>query len=531
MYICSMKKFVMLAAVAAMPFISFAGEPASVFITAGQSNSEGRALVSEKPSYLNRGYKHLKYADVRPTQDGRFGKFKFGKTFAYCDVVNYLIDKASDKDFYAIKCTYGGTAITPGQTKEGKPVWYANAEWLAQNKSYNKKDGGMSLAKSLTEGFAKCAETTLSKLKDGYDVKAIMWHQGESDRKIPEAYYDNFKDLITYMRDQIYAVTGDEKDKTLPFIFGTVPHTSKQYSPVVEAAQFKVASELPNVYVIDLSDAGFGEDQLHFNGEWTEYVGKQMFNKLVDLDLVSAERVSVDKPAPVSDIAGQLTIYRPAQPNGKALVVCPGGGYDHHAMEHEGTRVGEWLSGEGYSCAVLNYRLPGGKSNIPTDDSRAAIRYLRAHADSLGIDAHKVGIMGFSAGGHLAASTSTLSDSLSRPDFQVLIYPVISMDEGVTHAGSRRNLIGKNPSQIMIDRFSADRQVSPTTPPAIIVLSADDTAVPPENSLRMFKALKANNVPVEMHIYPVGGHGWGMRDRVYFKPQWQAEVISWLNRI
>ncbi len=293
-----MKKYILSVAVAAMSSISFAGGPASVFITAGQSNSEGRAPVSEKPSYLDNGYKHLKYANVRPVQDGHFGEFDFGKTFAYCDVVNYLIDKVSEKDFYAIKCTYGGTAITPGQTAEGKPVWYADAEWLSQNKAFNMDERGLSLAKSLTEGFARCVDTTLSKLKDGYDVKAIMWHQGESDRKIPEAYYDNFKDMIIYIRNQIYAVTGKEKDKTLPFILGTVPHTSRQYSPIVEAAQLKVASELPNVFVIDLSDAGFGEDQLHFNGKWTEYVGKEMFNKLVELGLVDSEKVSVVKPTP-----------------------------------------------------------------------------------------------------------------------------------------------------------------------------------------------------------------------------------------
>ncbi len=228
--------------------------------------------------------------------------------------------------------------------------------------------------------------------------------------------------------------------------------------------------------------------------------------------------------------AEKLTFYRPAKANGKAVIICPGGGYDHHSFEWEGTRVGEWLSANGYTCAVLKYRFPKGESNIPTDDSKAAICYLRCHADSLGIDPHKIGIMGFSAGGHLAASTATLADSASRPDFQVLIYPVISMEEGVTHAGSRRNLIGENPSKELEERYSADKQVTSTTPPAIIVLSADDRAVPPENSLRYFNALNANKVPVEMHIYPVGGHGWGMRNTVYFMPQWQSEVLNWLNR-
>lgn len=227
----------------------------------------------------------------------------------------------------------------------------------------------------------------------------------------------------------------------------------------------------------------------------------------------------------------ELNIYSPAAPNGKALVVCPGGGYDHHSLEWEGSRVGQWLSDNGYTVAVLKYRLPAGESNIPSDDSREAITFLRSHADSLGIDPSKVGIMGFSAGGHLAATTATLSDSLSRPDFQVLIYPVITMENGITHAGSRRNLIGEDAPQELVDRYSLEKQVTATTPPAIIILSADDTAVPPENSLRYFKALIANKVPAEMHIYPTGGHGWGMRDKVYFRDQWQSELLAWLNRL
>ena len=263
--------------------------PASVFITAGQSNAEGRATVEDLPVYLKDfSYGHLRYAFVRSAQTGKFGDFRFGDTFAFCDVTNYFIDRAMDADFYAIKCTYGGTSIAPGATEPGKPVWYAGREWLRKNKAHSDAHGGMSLALSLTEGFAKCAGTTLSKLPGGYDVKAIMWHQGESDRTKAGDYYRNFKEMITFIRERIYAVTGKEKDKTLPFIFGTVPHASRQYDPLVEAAQLQVARELPNVHVIDLSDAGLQADGLHFDGAWTEYVGKLMFDKLVGLGLVDA---------------------------------------------------------------------------------------------------------------------------------------------------------------------------------------------------------------------------------------------------
>ena len=509
--------------------------PASVFITAGQSNAEGRASYGDKPDYLDNGYKHLKYAFVRPEQDGKFGKFRFSDTFAFCDVVNYFIDKSQNQDFYSIKCTHGGTSITPGQYNDDetawKPVWYADRAWLAENKAYSGKDGGLSLALSLTEGFAKCVNETLGKLKNGYDVKAIMWHQGESDRKKPEEYYRNFKDMITFMRERIYAVTGREKDRTLPFIFGTVPHNSVQYNPIIEAAQLKVAQELPNVYPIDLSNVSLQKDALHFDGKGTDYVGRLMFNKLVELGLVDSQIVEAENPADVSEIAESLTIIRPKAPNGKAILICPGGGYEHLAMHHEGMEAANWLSDKGYTCAVLKYRFPAGLCTLPTDDSRDAICYLRKNAAALGICTDSIGIMGFSAGGHLAAITATLSDSLSRPDFQILMYPIISMASDITHWGSRSNLLGEKASHLLVERYSAEMNVSPRTPPAIMILSADDNVVNPENSVRYFNELRRNKVPASMFIYPAGGHGWGMRDSFAYKKQWMSELENWLQKL
>ena len=279
----------------------YAQEPASVFITAGQSNADGRETIKFLPSYLSKGYKYLHYANVTSKCDGTFSKFEFGKRFAFCDITNYYIEQALGRDFYAIKCAYGGTSITPGATHAHLPVWYANREWIKENKAYRGNiDEGKSLSLSLTEGFKKCAEVTLSKLKQKYDVKAIMWHQGESDRHKAGDYYRNFKDMINFMREQIYMITGDEKDKTLPFIFGTVPRGSKQYSAVVEEAQLRVAKELPNVYAIDLKDVSLRSDVLHFDGAGTEYVGKMMYNKLVELGLVQGKPLKVERPHVVS---------------------------------------------------------------------------------------------------------------------------------------------------------------------------------------------------------------------------------------
>lgn len=272
-------------------------EPASVFITAGQSNADGREYVNLMPSYLKEGYKYLRYRNVTQSSDGKFADFKFDKRFAFCDITNYFIEKAMQKEFYAIKCAYGGTAIDTAATYAHLPVWCADAEWIAGTNAYRGDiNTGKSLTKSLTEGFADLVDGTLAKLEGGYDVKAIMWHQGESDRSKAGNYYTNFKTMINYMRNAIYEKTGNEKDKTLPFIFGTVSHNSKQYSSAVENAQKQVAGELENVYWIDMSDAGLRSDVLHFDSAWTEYLGKMMYNKLVELKLVNGSLLDVQKP-------------------------------------------------------------------------------------------------------------------------------------------------------------------------------------------------------------------------------------------
>lgn len=273
---------------------------APVFITAGQSNADGREYVSKLPSYLKDGYKYMHFTNVTSSSDGTFGSRTFedrSGRFAFCDITNYFIEQALQTDFYAIKCAYGGTAIDTAATYTHLPVWCADSAWIAVNNAYRGDiNTGKSLTKSLTEGFADCADITLGKLDGGYDVKAIMWHQGESDRSQSGHYYKNFKDMINYMRQAIYLKTGKEKDKTLPFIFGTVSHASKQYNSAVEAAQKQVAAELPNVYWIDMSDAGLRSDALHFDSAWTEYLGKKMYNQLVELKLVNGEPLDVVKP-------------------------------------------------------------------------------------------------------------------------------------------------------------------------------------------------------------------------------------------
>lgn len=233
----------------------------------------------------------------------------------------------------------------------------------------------------------------------------------------------------------------------------------------------------------------------------------------------------------VSDVTEPtLTVYPAARPNGMAIIMCPGGGYGRLAMNHEGHDMAPWLNTQGITYAVLKYRMPNGHHEVPLSDAEQAIRLLREHAAEWGVNPQRVGIMGASAGGHLAASLATLySSDKSRPDFQILFYPVISMQKGITHGGSRKNLLGENPSQELEQKYSLERQVSPRTPQAFIMLSSDDDVVPPINGIGYFLALRDHKVPASLHAYPTDGHGWGFRDSFTYKRQWTEELEKWLR--
>lgn len=225
-----------------------------------------------------------------------------------------------------------------------------------------------------------------------------------------------------------------------------------------------------------------------------------------------------------------VTVYRPKRPNGTAIIMCPGGGYSHQASGHEGHDMAQWMNAQGITYVVLKYRLPQGDPARPLDDALAAVKLVRSHAKDWKLNPRKIGIMGASAGGHLASMAAThWSDSLSRPDFQVLFYPVITMDETLTHKGSRDNLLGKTPSDDLVKAYSNELCVKPDTPQAFIMLSGDDRGVPPANSVRYYMSLLDNKVPASLHIYPSGGHGWGFRDSFSYKRQWTGELEQWLR--
>lgn len=243
-------------------------------------------------------------------------------------------------------------------------------------------------------------------------------------------------------------------------------------------------------------------------------------------------------------VAPTLTVYTPAadKNTGAAIIVCPGGGYSRLAMTHEGTDVGKLFASWGITAFVLKYRLPSdaimvNKAVGPVQDAQRAIQLVRMRAAEWKIDTAKVGIIGFSAGGHLASTAGThfntafihnVSNISLRPSFMMLIYPVITFSDKYTHKGSKENLIGKTAQADSVTYFSNELQVSDATPPTFLVHAGDDKAVPVENSLSFYRALNDHHVPAELHIYPAGGHGFGMNNKTT-TDQWTDRLQNWLK--
>lgn len=228
--------------------------------------------------------------------------------------------------------------------------------------------------------------------------------------------------------------------------------------------------------------------------------------------------------------------------NGTAVLIIPGGGYGVIAAGHEGNDFAKAFNDKGITAFVLRYRLPNdacmeNKAYVPLMDAQQALYLIRKNASTYNIDVNRVGVMGFSAGGHLAASVGThfnnpvnkeIASANLRPDFLILGYPVISFQEDVTHMGSRDNLIGKNPEAEMVQYFSNELQVNTTTPPSFLVHASDDDAVKVNNSIRFYDALIANHIPAEMHIYQKGGHGFGMNNPTT-KDKWFDRCLNWMS--
>jgi acetyl esterase/lipase len=244
-----------------------------------------------------------------------------------------------------------------------------------------------------------------------------------------------------------------------------------------------------------------------------------------------------------------LTIYPPPKEKatGTAVVICPGGGYGHLAMDHEGHQVARWLNSLGVAGFILKYRHSNSGAGYghpaPLNDAQRAVSMVRSRAKEWNINPNRIGILGFSAGGHLASTAGThfhkgKSDAKDpidrfscRPDFMVLIYPVVSLIEWYAHSGSRRNLLGNKPDEKLVENLSNERQVTPETPPTFLVHTYEDKGVPAENSIFFYLALRKAKVPAEMHIYQKGRHGFGLGQKNGPVPSWSLRCADWMRAL
>ena len=237
----------------------------------------------------------------------------------------------------------------------------------------------------------------------------------------------------------------------------------------------------------------------------------------------------------------ELFIYEanPAKATGQAVVICPGGGYRLLSMGHEGRDYAKWMAENGITTAVLKYRLPNTTPQVPMEDAAEALRYMREEYRGKA-SIKQLGIMGFSAGGHLAAATAvgclkangdTSARAAMRPDFAVLFYPVITGNPSQMHKGSYDKLLGSDRTQELTDRWSPELVAGKDAPQTLLILSSDDATVPPINSTKFYNTLKELGVPASITILPSGGHGWGFRDTFKYKAIWQEAMLQWLESI
>ena len=298
------------------------------------------------------------------------------------------------------------------------------------------------------------------------------------------------------------------------------------------------------VFCTTLLMVGMAQAQLSANlneESWQQYLNKAyVTGNVMDVELwpngaPNSNGVVYDQPVKAGqgtiDMKPGLKVVLPRKSDkpSKAVVVCPGGGYAMLATMHEGIMWNFFFSRENVATIMLTYRLPHGNHEVPASDVYQAIRIVKEHAKEWNIDPNQIGVMGSSAGGHLASTVATHAADDVRPAFQILFYPVITMDKRYTHMGTHDNLIGKDATPEMETLYSNEKQVTEKTPRAFIVLADDDDVVPSINSAWYFAALKDHGVPANMHVYPTGGHGFGNSQSWKYNADMLQNLSDWLN--
>lgn len=224
-----------------------------------------------------------------------------------------------------------------------------------------------------------------------------------------------------------------------------------------------------------------------------------------------------------------LMVYPAEQPGGKAIIMCPGGGLTKVAVGHEGHDLAAWFNKLGITFAILKYRMPNQHKDVLLNDIQQGLRIMQQHKEEWHFN--QLGVMGASIGGYIAASASVFFTADTRPDFQILFYPVISMEDSITHMNSRKQILGEQPKEELILAYSANLHVIPETPPAFIAAASDDAAVSPENSISYYQALLWSKIPASLHIYPEGGHSFAFKDSFPYKTELTIELEKWLSKL
>lgn len=541
------KLFLLFIIIAIATSIQSKRQPTPVYIVAGQSNTDGRVPNKELPRYIQTdSYKHCYwiYGSGTHSGEGKFELFRpriYNKNlpgrWAYDAVTYYWLEKSLDRDFYVIKESLGGTAIDTKAKSNGGMYWSAAPSFLDSTTATDK--GGKSLLKAFTENIGACIDSVLSKQKGGYEIMAFIWHQGESDRSQVGHYYKNLRDVIGYVRTYLVKKTGKKEYANLPVIIGSIAHNSRGFSQSVEDAQMRLSQKDRNVHLVDVHDATLRSDNIHFDATGAELLGRKIYNELVVLGLAgeNAQQIPFRQHSKKIDVSRDGESYMfvdlpdSAKEPAPTIIAIPGGGYAHAAMAKEGTGWTKFFNAQCIAYISLMYRMPNGNRNTPISDAENAIRIVRDSAKVWNIDSNKVGIMGSSAGGHLASTIATHADSTSLPDFQILFYPVITMVKD-THNGSKAKFLGKDKDDENIARlYSNELQVKKgKTPPALILLASDDIVVPPlTNGIAYYESLLKANIPAALFCYPTGGHGFGSDKSFKYHQQMLTDISAWLN--
>ena len=540
------KTFLLLISVLATLCVQAKHRPTLVYLIAGGSNTDSYVDTSLPDYILKNKYQHcyVSYGCGTHSGNGRFEPFgprfydrESPNSWAYDAVTYYFLDKSLNQDFYVIKESLSNTAINLKVKNSTKDMyWSADPKFIDSTTASDKE--GKSLLKAFTDNIGACIDNKLSKQKGGYEIKAFIWHQGESDRSFGSEYYKNLKDVIEYVRQYLVKKTDNKKYAQLPVILGGFSHKSRQFVNSLEFSQIRLAEEGTNIRQIDVHDATLESDGIHFDAAGAELLGRKIYNELVTMGLAGKNARTVPyKQHAHRYFVGSHNAYMYADfpDNTKALaravIALPGGGYDHLAITHEGTSWAKFFNDRRIAYFTLIYHMPNGNKSIPVSDTEAAIKMVRDSAAVWHINPRLIGIMGSSAGGHLATTVVTHADSTCRPNFQILFYPVVTFEKA-THHGSKAHFLGKDENNSEMEHlYSNETQVrKDVTPPAIIILASDDHVVPPlTNGIAYYEALVKAGIPATLHCYPSGGHGFGFKPSFKYHDLLLEDLSSWLS--